>query len=85
MNPVVALQIHDQKLLSNYGLVGLRKACLNTTKPEPSLGLAELALQYSLIAATAIARNLIVVTRNVQGIERCQAFVYNPWDDAYKM
>lgn len=36
-----------------------------------------------LIAATAIAHNLTVVTRNVQDIERCQASVFNPWDDVY--
>lgn len=29
------------------------------------------------IAATAIARNMIVVTRNVSDLERCQTF--NPW------
>ncbi|QNK58558.1 type II toxin-antitoxin system VapC family toxin [Paenibacillus sp. PAMC21692] len=37
----------------------------------------------SLIAATAITHNLIVVTRNVEDIERCQGSVFNPWDDAY--
>lgn len=43
----------------------------------------KLPVMDSLIAATAIAHNLIVVTRNVQDIERCEATVYNPWDDAY--
>lgn len=43
----------------------------------------KLPVMDSLIAATAIAHNLIVVTRNVQDLERCQASVYNPWDDAY--
>ena len=33
----------------------------------------------SLIAASAIAHHLTVVTRNTTDIERCQASVYNPW------
>lgn len=35
----------------------------------------------SLIAATAIANNLIVVTRNVNDLERCQASVLNLWQE----
>ncbi|MCY0902724.1 MAG: type II toxin-antitoxin system VapC family toxin [Firmicutes bacterium] len=35
----------------------------------------------SLIAATAMTHNLIVVTRNVEDMARCQVPVYNPWDD----
>jgi predicted nucleic acid-binding protein len=35
----------------------------------------------SLIAATAIVHNLTVVTRNVHDLERCQAWVYNPWEE----
>ena len=35
----------------------------------------------SLIAATAIANNLIVVTRNVNDLERCQAAVLNLWQE----
>jgi len=38
-----------------------------------------LPVMDSLIAATAIARNLTVVSRNIYDIERCQASVYNPW------
>ena len=34
----------------------------------------------SLIAATAMTKKLIVVTRNTKDIERCQAAVYNPWE-----
>jgi toxin FitB len=34
----------------------------------------------SLIAATANVHSLIVVTRNVQDMERCQAKVFNPWE-----
>lgn len=43
----------------------------------------KLPVMDSLIAATAIANNLTVVTRNVNDIERCQAIVFNPWDDVY--
>lgn len=43
----------------------------------------KLPVMDCLIAATAIAHNLIVVTRNVNDIERCQASVFNPWDDVY--
>jgi hypothetical protein len=35
----------------------------------------------SLIAATAIAHNLIVVSRNVHDLERCQVTVHNPWHE----
>ena len=34
----------------------------------------------SLIAATAKAHGLVVVTRNVKDIERCQVRVCNPWE-----
>ena len=33
----------------------------------------------SLIAATAITHNMIVVTRNVHDLELCHASVFNPW------
>lgn len=33
-----------------------------------------------LIAATALAHGLVVVTRNVTDFERCGARVLNPWD-----
>lgn len=33
----------------------------------------------SLIAATALAHHLVVVTRNTQDLERCGAEVHNPW------
>ncbi|WP_339279440.1 type II toxin-antitoxin system VapC family toxin [Paenibacillus sp. FSL W8-1187] len=38
-----------------------------------------LPVMDSLIAATAIAHHLTVVTRNVHGLERCKASVFNPW------
>lgn len=41
----------------------------------------KLPVMDSLIAATAIAHNLIVVTRNVHDVERCQASVHNPWHE----
>lgn len=40
----------------------------------------KLPVMDSLIAATAITHNLIVVTRNTSDLERCQALVYNPWE-----
>ncbi|HPX62252.1 MAG TPA: type II toxin-antitoxin system VapC family toxin [Deltaproteobacteria bacterium] len=39
----------------------------------------KLPVMDSLIAATAIANSLIVVTRNVRGIGRCTAKIINPW------
>ncbi|MFD1678048.1 type II toxin-antitoxin system VapC family toxin [Alicyclobacillus fodiniaquatilis] len=38
----------------------------------------KLPVMDSLIAATAMAHHLIVVTRNVRYLERCQVTVYNP-------
>lgn len=38
-----------------------------------------LPVMDSLIAATASAHGLVVVTRNVKDIERCQVRVCNPW------
>jgi len=40
----------------------------------------KLPVMDSLIAATAAAHGLIVVTRNVKDMERCKARVINPWD-----
>lgn len=34
----------------------------------------------SLIAVSANVHGLIVVTRNVQDMKRCQAKVFNPWE-----
>lgn len=34
----------------------------------------------SLIAATGLAHNLTVVSRNVKDIEQCGVSVFNPWD-----
>ncbi|MDU0460994.1 MAG: type II toxin-antitoxin system VapC family toxin [Geobacteraceae bacterium] len=39
----------------------------------------KLPVMDSLIAATAKAHGLVVVTRNVRDIERCGATVCNPW------
>ncbi len=38
-----------------------------------------LPVMDSLIAATAKAHGLVVVTRNVKDIERCKARICNPW------
>jgi predicted nucleic acid-binding protein len=46
---------------------------------EAELKGEKLPVMDSLIAATAIAYGLAVVTRNVKDIERCQARVFNPW------
>ncbi len=40
----------------------------------------KLPVMDSLIAATAITHNLIVLTRNVRDLERCRVTVYNPWE-----
>lgn len=39
----------------------------------------KLPVMDSLIAATAAAHGLVVVTRNVRDIERCKVRVCNPW------
>lgn len=46
---------------------------------EAELKGGKLPVMDSLIAATAIAHGLVVVTRNVKDIERCRAKVFNPW------
>lgn len=38
-----------------------------------------LAVIDSLIAATALAHNLTVVTRNIEDFRRCGANTFNPW------
>ncbi|MHB1628331.1 MAG: PIN domain-containing protein, partial [Bacilli bacterium] len=40
----------------------------------------KLPIMDSLIAATAVVRRLVVVTRIVTDLERCQAPVHNPWE-----
>jgi predicted nucleic acid-binding protein len=39
----------------------------------------KLPVMDSLIAATATAHGLVVVTRNVKDLERCGARIFNPW------
>ncbi|HZV81591.1 MAG TPA: type II toxin-antitoxin system VapC family toxin [Geobacteraceae bacterium] len=39
----------------------------------------KLPVMDSLIAATAAAHGLVVVTRNVKDMERCKARIINPW------
>lgn len=39
-----------------------------------------LPVMDSLIAATAFIHHLIVVTRNVKDLARCQVEVFNPWE-----
>ena len=40
----------------------------------------KLPVMDSLIAATAVAHGLVVVTRNVRDMERCGVKVCNPWE-----
>ena len=40
----------------------------------------KLPVVESLIAVSANVHGLVVVTRNVQDMERCQAKVFNPWE-----
>lgn len=49
---------------------------------EPERNGEKLPVMDSLIAATATAHGLVVITRNVKDIERCHARVFNPWDSA---
>lgn len=46
---------------------------------ESELQGERLPVMDSLIAATATAHGLIVVTRNLKDMERCRAQVCNPW------
>ena len=46
---------------------------------EAELKGEKLPVMDSLIAATAIAHGLVVVTRNVKDMELCRARVFNPW------
>jgi toxin FitB len=46
---------------------------------EAELNGEKLPVMDSLIAATATAHGLVVVTRNVKDMERCQTRVFNPW------
>ena len=39
----------------------------------------KLPVMDSLIAATATAHGLVVVTRNVKDLERCGVRIFNPW------
>ena len=48
---------------------------------EAELNGEKLPVMDSLIAATAAAHGLVVVTRNIKDIERCRARVFNPWSD----
>ena len=41
----------------------------------------KLPVMDSLIAATAAAHGLVVVTRNAKDLERCRVRVYDPWEN----
>jgi predicted nucleic acid-binding protein len=53
--------------------------CWGRLQGEAELAGEKLPVMDSLIAATASAHGLIVVTRNVRDIERCRVRVFNPW------
>ena len=44
-------------------------------------GGTRLPVMDSLIAATALVHGLTVATRNTVDLVRCQAMVFNPWED----
>jgi toxin FitB len=53
--------------------------CWGRLQGEAEQAGVKLPVMDSLIAATASAHGLIVVTRNVRDIERCRVRVFNPW------
>jgi predicted nucleic acid-binding protein len=53
--------------------------CWGRLQGEAEQAGEKLPVMDSLIAATAAAHGLIVVTRNVRNIERCRVRVFNPW------
>jgi predicted nucleic acid-binding protein len=53
--------------------------CWGRLQGESEQAGEKLPVMDSLIAATAAAHGLIVVTRNVKDIERCGVRVCNPW------
>ncbi|MDA8430275.1 MAG: type II toxin-antitoxin system VapC family toxin [Geobacteraceae bacterium] len=53
--------------------------CWGRLQGEAEQAGEKLPVMDSLIAATAMAHGLIVVTRNVRDIERCKVKVCNPW------
>lgn len=53
--------------------------CWGRLQREAEQAGEKLPVMDSLIAATAAAHGLIVVTRNVKDIERCGVRVCNPW------
>ncbi len=53
--------------------------CWGRLQGEAEQAGEKLPVMDSLIAATAAAHGLVVVTRNVRDIERCKVRVCNPW------
>ena len=54
--------------------------CWGRLQGEAEQAGEKLPVMDSLIAATAAANGLVVVTRNVRDIERCGVRVCNPWE-----
>jgi len=55
--------------------------CWGKLQGEAEQAGEKLPVMDSLIAATAVAHGLVVVTRNVRDIERCGVRVCNPWEE----
>ena len=53
--------------------------CWGRLQGEAEQAGEKLPVMDALIAATAAAHGLVVVTRNVKDMERCKARVLNPW------
>jgi len=53
--------------------------CWGRLQGEAEQAGEKLPVMDSLIAATAAAHGLVVVTRNVRDMERCKARICNPW------
>ena len=53
--------------------------CWGRLQGEAEQAGEKLPVMDALIAATAAAHGLVVVTRNVKDMERCKARVVNPW------
>ncbi|BCS55439.1 type II toxin-antitoxin system VapC family toxin [Geobacter sp. SVR] len=54
--------------------------CWGRQQGEAERNGEKLPVMDALIAATAAAHGLVVVTRNVSDMERCGARVWNPWE-----
>ena len=71
----------DERFSGRIIAINLETAlCWGALQGESEAKGETLPVMDSLIAATASAHGLIVVTRNVKDMERCRVRVCNPWD-----